>query len=172
MKIIKIILITSFIISNTLTLTTEKLKKTNIISNNSNSNNLNTIQNSNKQEEIKNLNKNQESSFLQVQEQISSSLSSSATATSTVENKSTLESTSTAKLGLREKAAKAVEDAEKIAQQFKKEIEEYAKIKKERKPVKVDNMEEESELEFIQKNSMSKYLPEDINQKLNEFRLE
>ena len=171
MKIIKIILLTSFIISNTLTLTTEKLKKTNIISNNSNSN-LNTIQNSNKQEEIKNLNKNQESSFLQVQEQISSSLSSSATATATVENKSTSESTSTAKLGLREKAAKAVEDAEKIAQQFKKEIEEYAKIKKERKPVKVDNMEEESELEFIQKNSMSKYLPEDINQKLNEFRLE
>lgn len=160
MKIIKTIVLISLIISSVISINTSKKDNK-----------------EKEKEKLMNSNSvNQETSFLQVGEQISSmnqaTAGSTATSTSEAASKAGSTSTTTAKLGMRERAAKAVEDAEKIAQQFKKEIEEYAKIKKNRKPVKVDNSQEANELEFIQKNSMSKFLPEDINQKLNDYRLE
>lgn len=76
------------------------------------------------------------------------------------------------KLTLREMADSAVVEADKIVAQMKKEMEDYAKTKKNKPIAKKDISEENNEVDLINKYSNSKFLPEDVNRKLNEFRLE
>lgn len=76
-------------------------------------------------------------------------------------------------LTLEARAALAVKKTDEIVNKLKKEIEAYAKIKKNRKPVEKKNVgvDENNDIAFIQKFSSSQYLPENVNEKLNEFRL-
>ena len=67
-------------------------------------------------------------------------------------------------------SAKDEKESNEILKRLKKEMEKFAKFKSQRhKKEKNEQNVDLSMLEIIRKNSDSKYLPKDINRKLNEF---
>lgn len=65
-----------------------------------------------------------------------------------------------------------LKEGDAIAERLKKEIEEYAKVKKTRKPKEQkDDSELNNDIELIEKYSTSKYLPQNVNEKLNTYRI-
>lgn len=119
-----------------------------------------------KESEVKDL-----SSFLETKDQLNLNLELENT------NKSKVESQSKEKTQLAEKKLQEMlKESDEIAKQLEKEIKDYeTQIEKKKDKKKVKNFFEEelqnNEIALIQKNSSSKMLPENINEKLNEFRL-
>eukprot|EP00340_Litonotus_pictus_P000857 CAMPEP_0170527840 /NCGR_PEP_ID=MMETSP0209-20121228/13332_1 /TAXON_ID=665100 ORGANISM="Litonotus pictus, Strain P1" /NCGR_SAMPLE_ID=MMETSP0209 /ASSEMBLY_ACC=CAM_ASM_000301 /LENGTH=102 /DNA_ID=CAMNT_0010818663 /DNA_START=249 /DNA_END=557 /DNA_ORIENTATION=+ len=74
------------------------------------------------------------------------------------------------KIAVRMKAQEKLKESDTLYAKLKKELEEYMKIKKNRKvKPKKDVEEENNQLDLVQKYSSKQFLPADVNEKLNTF---